>query len=137
MTTFSPSPSAAALTRSSPVPISELCPSLEDSKRRYVSAVVTLLWPFSSSTKSFGLLLSDPDFRLRRLNGQVKATFQDTAAEAVANSKVGIGDTILLSLDGVEWINHEEEPATPGKSISWDLKFNHQVVLEVLYTLLF
>lgn len=95
---------------------------------------MTLLWPFSSFTKSFSLLLSDPDFRLRGRNGQVKAIFQGSAAEAVASSKVGIGDTVVLGLDGVEWISHEAEPTTPGKGIGWDLKFNNQVALEVLHS---
>lgn len=92
---------------------------------------MTLLWPFSSSTQSFSLLLSDPDFRLRRQHGQVKATFHGPSAESVAQSKVGIGDTVLLGLDGVEWINLEVEGATPGRGINWDLKFDDRVVLEV------
>lgn len=134
MSIFLPSPSVAALTKSSSTPISELSPSLEYPGRRYVCAVVTLLWPFSSSTRSFSLLLSHPDFRLRRLNGQVKARFQGSGAEAVARSKVGIGDTVILGLDGVEWINHQAEVETPGRSISWDLQFEDKVVLQVLYS---
>ncbi|KAK2763046.1 hypothetical protein FQN54_009679 [Arachnomyces sp. PD_36] len=131
MSIYSPSPSAKGLSLSSSIRIAELSPSLENPKQRYVCAVVTLLWPFSSSTRSFSLLLSDPDFRLRRLNGQVKATFHGSSAEAVAHSKVGIGDTVILGLDGVQWVNHEAGDATPGKGINWDLNFNDRVVLEV------
>ena len=131
MTIFTPAPSSGALAQSSPVPIAELSPSLENYRQRYVCAVVTLLWPFSSSTKSFSLHLSDPDFRLRRTNGQVKAAFQGPSAEAVAHSRVGIGDTVIIGLSGVEWIGHEAEASTPGKGINWDLKFNDRVVFEV------
>ncbi|KAK2779514.1 hypothetical protein FQN52_007490 [Onygenales sp. PD_12] len=131
---------ATPLSRSTTsTPIAKLSPSLPDIPTRHVRAVVILLWPFSSVTKQLGVLLSEPDFRLRGTRGQVKAKFRGPSAEAVAKSQIGIGDTVVLGLEGARWIsrdagaNNDAEIGTPGRErgIEWDLMFDGRVVIEV------
>lgn len=113
------------------LPIAQLSPALEELKEKCVHATVTLVWPYSSSTKSLSLLLSEPDFRLRRLNGQVKATFHGHVAEKIAKSQVGIGDTVRLALKGSEFVANDAATQTPGRCVAWDMHFKDAVSVEV------
>ena len=108
----------------SKVPISQLSPTLEDAKDKYVEAIVTLIWPYSSSTRSLSLLLAEPDFRLRRSHGQVKAIFHRDVAEKVARSQVGIGDTVRLSVGNAIFSAADMAAQTPGKNVAWDILFD-------------
>lgn len=92
-------------------------------------AVVTLVWPYSSTTKSLSLLLAEPDFRLRRSNGQVKVVFHGPVAEKVAESHAGIGDEIVLSLAGSRFVDNN----AAGNYVAWDLHFDDRVFLEVFW----
>lgn len=114
------------------VSISQLSPSLNRLDQQYVYATVMLLWPYSSTTKQFSLLLSEPDFRLRGANGQVKVNFRGKAAEAVASAKVGIGDNIYLALDGAELKVRDNGASDTARGIEWDLLFDSRVLLEVI-----
>lgn len=116
------------------VPIAQLSPGLEQAEEKCIHATVTLVWPYSSSTKSLGLLLAEPDFRLRRSNGQVKAVFHGRVAEKVAGSLVGIGDNIRLALKGLSFVENGVATQTPGRSIAWDVHFDNSVSLEVFPT---
>lgn len=131
MEIFSESKSSEAANPSSLVPIPQLSPDLEDADRYSVQAVVTLVWPFSNSNRSFSLLLAEPDFRLRQQNGQVRVTFRGSCAAEVARTKVGIGDTITLSLQGALWTENQTPQLTPGKSVRWELQFEARVKLQV------
>ncbi|PGG96582.1 hypothetical protein AJ79_09531 [Helicocarpus griseus UAMH5409] len=122
---------ASPLASTTPTPLAQLSPSLEDLKQRHVRAVVILLWPYSSYTKQSSLLLSEPDFRLRDRKGQVKVSFRDECAEAVAKAQIGIGDTVVLGLEGARWQNHNADVGTPGRGIDWDLAFSSRLLLEV------
>lgn len=113
------------------ISIPELSPDLQDPDRYSFQAVVTLVWPFSSSNRQFSLLLAEPDFRLRNQNGQLRVTFRGVCAEEVALTKVGIGDTVTLSLQGARWAENKKIQSTPGKSLSWELQFKNRVKLEV------
>jgi hypothetical protein len=113
------------------VPIAQLSPTLEQPEEKCIHATVTLVWPYSSSTKSLALLLAEPDFRLRRLNGQVKAVFHGRIAEKVAGSLVGIGDNVRLALKGLNFVENGTTAQTPGRSIAWDVHFENNVSLEV------
>jgi hypothetical protein len=113
------------------VPIAQVSPSLDNLDRRGFHAVVTLVWPFSNSSRTFSLLLAEPDFRLRRHNGQIKITFHGFCAEEVARSKVGIGDEVTLGLDGARWTDNEKAKSTPGTALPWDLHFEKRLKLEV------
>jgi len=122
-------PAPNALGTLTKVPIVQLSPDLEQPADKSILAAVTLVWPYSSSTKSFSLLLAEPDFRLRSSKGQVKVTFHGRVAEKVAESHVGIGDSICLGLDGSKFIPNQ---AAPGRSIAWDAHFEDGVSLEVI-----
>ncbi|CAG8940642.1 unnamed protein product [Penicillium salamii] len=131
MTAIEQSPAPHAPSSLVRVPIAELCPDLDQPANKSILAAVTLVWPYSSSHKSLSLLLAEPDFRLRRSQGQVKVTFHGRVAEKVAESHVGIGDTICLGLNGSEFVRNEATQHTPGKSIAWDAHFKTGVCLEV------
>ncbi|KKY28135.1 putative telomere end binding protein [Diplodia seriata] len=116
------------------IPIATLHPSLPAPATKSITAVVTILWPYSSSTRTCALLLADPDFRLRRRRGQVRAQFFGDAAYAVAKSQLGIGDKVVLKLGGVQWLQssgEEEVVRTPGKSVDWEVGFRDRLAMLV------
>ncbi|KAI7081897.1 hypothetical protein KC356_g8794 [Hortaea werneckii] len=114
------------------VPIQTLAPDAELPSNGAIRAVVTLAWPFSSSTRQCALLLADPDFRLRTRKGQVRVRFTGPSAEAVAKSRIGIGDEITLHLGGATWAEPKEGAVrTPGKSVDGELVFARQLGLKV------
>ncbi|KAF3395908.1 hypothetical protein F1880_007009 [Penicillium rolfsii] len=118
-------------TRLTKTPIAHLSPTLEQPENRCIYGTVSLVWPYSSSTKSLGLLLAEPDFRLRRSNGQVKAVFHGRIAESVAEEHVGIGDIICLSLKYSTLTPNDAGSQTPGRNIAWDVHFERGLTLEV------
>ncbi|PWY79638.1 hypothetical protein BO70DRAFT_380236 [Aspergillus heteromorphus CBS 117.55] len=124
-------PPASEPLRSTPVPIAQLSPTLENLSESSIHAVVTLLWPYSSSTRSISLLVAEPDFRLRRTNGQVKVVFHGHVAQEVAKSQIGIGDSVYLRLAGARFLDHDAENQTPGRFVAWDVHFDNNVLLEV------
>ncbi|KAN0080836.1 hypothetical protein V8E54_004040 [Elaphomyces granulatus] len=116
------------------VAIAQLSPALENKSERSFHAVVTLVWPFSSSNRTFSLLLAEPDVRLRRHNGQAKVTFHGSCAEMIARTQVGIGDEVWLCLDGVSWSENNEmaKAANDHRGLSWDLHYEHRVSLKIV-----
>lgn len=110
--------------------ISELSPELPAIESKHFRATATLIWPYSSSARQFALLLAEPDVRLRRKNGQVRARFSGASAKAVATTGVGIGDEVVLSLRGAEFVK-EGAVSTPGRSIEWELSYVHTVTMRV------
>jgi hypothetical protein len=128
----SPAPNALAhLTR---VPIAQLSPDLEQLAAKSFLAAIALVWPYSSSTKSVSLLLVEPDFRLRGAKGQIKVTFHGRVAEKVAESHMGIGDTVCLALKHTKFVNNEGAQQTPGRSVAWDAHFENGASLEACCT---
>ena len=113
------------------VPIARLQPDLESANRSSVHGVVTLVWPYSSFTQSLSLLLVEPDFRLRRQQGQVRVRFQGSSARAVAKAGLSSGDELALGLQGVSWEKDTTTANTPGRGIEWELSFGERVVFEV------
>jgi hypothetical protein len=113
------------------VPIGYLSPSSNTTSASFVEGEVVLIWPFSSATGALSILLADSNVRLRKSKGQVKISFQSACAREVAGSKLGIGDTVRLSLEGAEWIHTGDVVSTPGKKIDWDLCYSQRVILEV------
>ena len=77
------------------------------------------------------ILLADPDFRIRRTRGQTKVTFRGESATAVAESHVGIGDTLRLSLRGAQWARSADDISTIGERADWDLEYAEEVFMEV------
>ena len=125
----STSPQSPRFSASARLLISRL--SADRGSSSHIEAVVALVWPYSSSTRTLSLLLAEPDIRLRKRKGQVKVSFRGASAEAVAKSQVGIGDTIQLALEGAQWIHSTEDVSTPGKKIEWDLVFEGRTKLDV------
>lgn len=117
---------------STTIPIAQINPDLDHLSESLIRAAVTLVWPYSSSTKTFSFLLAEPDFRLRRFNGQVKVAFHGIVAEKVAESHVGIGDEVVLCMVGARLEKKESAAQTPGRYVAWDVNFDDRVHLEVL-----
>lgn len=115
----------------STIPIASLDPSVAPSPSYYIHAIVTLVWPYSSSTRSTALLLAEPDFRLRRKKGQVRVKFTGPSARHVATSGVGIGDNVTLRLAGARWETGNTLMSTPGRSVDGELLFNGRLGLSV------
>lgn len=95
-----------------------------------IHAVVALVWPYSSLSRQCALLLVDPDFRLRKKQGQVRIRFTGASAEAVATSHVGIGDKIVLALSGAAWALNVEEMQMPGCGVDGDLEYRGRLELK-------
>jgi len=113
------------------VHIAALRPNLDALELKQIKAVVTLIWPYSSSQRQFALLLAEPDFRLRRKKGgQVRARFSSTSARALAATGVGIGDEVVLSLHGAQFVQ-EGAVSTPGKNIEWELAYTQTFAISV------
>lgn len=112
------------------LPIAELKPELSDRDSTQFRAAVTLIWPYSSSQRQFALLLAEPNFRLRRKKGQVRARFHGSSAKALATTGVGIGDEVILSLRGAHFVQ-EDTVSTPGRSIDWELEYTQTVTIQV------
>lgn len=113
------------------LPIASLDPAASPPSEQFIRGVVTLVWPFSSSTRQFALLLSDPDFRLRSKRGQVRVRFTGASAKAVAEKHVGIGDVVELGLEGAKWGEDREREKTPGRSVEGELVFGRKAGLSV------
>lgn len=114
------------------VPIQELDTSTDPPRNSTIHAVVTLLWPYSSSTRQCALLLSERDFRLRARGGQIRVKFSGPAARSVAEGKLGIGNEVVLELGSGQWVRDEVGVAVhvPGKSVG-ELQFGRGVRLRV------
>ncbi|KAH9875862.1 hypothetical protein IAQ61_003327 [Plenodomus lingam] len=110
--------------------IADLSPTLPEFESKHFRASVILIWPYSSSQRQFSLLLADPDFRLRRRNGQVRVRFTGSSAKAIATTGAGIGDELLLSLRGAQFVK-QGAIQTPGRSIDWELEYEQTVVVQV------
>ncbi|KAK0286654.1 hypothetical protein LTR35_002015 [Friedmanniomyces endolithicus] len=96
-----------------------------------IRGIVTLSWPYSSSTQQCALLLADPDFRLRKQKGQVRIRFTGDAAAAVARAHLGIGDEVELRLQGASWVDAVDVTRTPGRSVDGELSFGRHVELTI------
>jgi Telomeric single stranded DNA binding POT1/CDC13 len=68
---------------------------------------------------------------MRRAKGQTKVIFHGYAALAVAESHVGIGDTVHLSLAGAQWTQPREDVSALGKRADWDLEYTGNLFMEV------
>lgn len=112
------------------VPIAQLEPSLTCSGKTF-EGVVTLIWPYSASNASFSILLAEPDFRLRRQQGQVRIHFSGSSAKAVSRCDPQSGDQVILQLDGAQWEKDETVSKTPGRGINWQLRFEERATLKV------
>jgi hypothetical protein len=116
------------------IPIAQLGPSLPTAERKRIRAIVTIIWPYSFSTRSAALLLVEPDFRLRSEQGQVRVQLRGPSAAAVARTHVTSGDEVILSLEGAKWVEATPDISTPGKSVDSELVYTRRLVLQVHIT---
>jgi hypothetical protein len=112
------------------VPIASLDPS-QSPPSSTIHAEVSLIWPYSSSTKRAALLLGEPDFRARRNKGQIRIQLHGAAAEAVAASHISIGDLVYINLDGAAWSAERSAVGVPGRHVDGELSFDHKIRLKV------
>ncbi|KXT12272.1 hypothetical protein AC579_2042 [Pseudocercospora musae] len=116
----------------STIGIQALSPDAPPPPGKSIRAKISLIWPYSSSTKQCALLLADPDFRLRNDRGQVRVRFTGASATAVAQGKVSIGDELLLELHGATWAAEASNVNTPGKSVEGELVYRGELGLQVV-----
>ena len=114
------------------VRITDLQTPHDDLSTRHVAAQVVLIWPYSSSTRRFSLLLSETDARPFKGRKQLKVTFLNGAARAAQDTHVGIGDEIRLQLEGCQWAETSDAIATPGKRVDGDIQFRRYLAFEIL-----
>jgi len=114
------------------LPIASLDPSQSTLPQdRILVAEVALLWPYSSSTRRAALLITEPDFRLRRHRGQVRVQLHGAAASAVGPSRIAIGDHVQLSLEGATWAGERAAVTAPGRAVDGELLFDTELHLKV------
>ncbi|KAG9523603.1 hypothetical protein KCU93_g6571, partial [Aureobasidium melanogenum] len=115
------------------VPISSLSPSSALPTDCGFKALVTLLWPFSSTTGQCALLLADPDARQRHQKGQVRVRFTGPSARQIAASGIGIGDSVQVALVGVQWLTEADTALvkTPGRSVDGELVFKNRLYMTI------
>ncbi|KAK3115976.1 hypothetical protein LTR53_004148 [Teratosphaeriaceae sp. CCFEE 6253] len=113
------------------IPIQSLSPGDAPPSDVSIRGIITLSWPYSSSTQQCALLIADPDFRLRNQKGQVRVRFKGEAAAAVAKAHAGIGDEIVLQLQGASWVQDGVAAKTPGRSVDGELSFSRRLGLTI------
>jgi len=121
------------LERKTPTPIANLSPNLPDQNLRAVTGEVTLVWPYNTATTSLAFLLADPDVRRRRDKGQVRVQLQAASAKAVADIRLGGGDTVAIDLDGADWVKDNSVVRVPGSRVEWQLQYTDKLRLQVCY----
>ena len=114
------------------IPIQDLNPKYTPPTEASIRGIVTLSWPYSSSTRQCAVLLAEPDFRLRNHKGQVRVEFQGASAEAVAKQRLGIGDEVILRLDGAIWAQDGAVTNTPGRSVDGELRFGRRIFMHII-----
>ncbi|KAJ6438553.1 hypothetical protein O9K51_09146 [Purpureocillium lavendulum] len=123
-----------ALQGATATPIAQLSPDIQDSDSLAVSGVVTITWPYSVVTKSIAFILAEHDPLRRRDKGQLRVECRGPAGKALADSRIGGGDDIRLSLVGVEWDVAHAKAGLPAGSHDWQLKFNRRLLLRARKT---
>ena len=113
------------------VPIARLNPDIPSIDSHVVHALITLTWPYNSIKKCVAFRAAEPDFRLRQDNGQVRIQLHGPAARAVADSGLGSGDELILSLEGAGWVAEEQPSRLSGSGIKWQLNFKDKLRLLV------
>lgn len=123
-----------ALRSAEATPIAQLHPGIDNAEARVVDGVITITWPYSVVSKSIAFILAEPDFRLRRDKGQLRIEFHGAAGRALADSGIGGGDEIRISLEGAKWESHQARTRLPASTQDWQLKFTNRLLLSVRRT---
>ncbi|CAZ81201.1 unnamed protein product [Tuber melanosporum] len=113
------------------VPLASLAPGTYDNEPGFFVAIISLLWPFSPSSSSLSILASEKDFRLRKNRGQVRVNFTGLAASVVDQTKLQIGDRVIISLEGVEF--QPLDDATE-RDVPWVVVYSTRLAMKVKTT---
>ena len=113
------------------IPIAQLNPDLLSLAESSVEGIVTLIWPYNSLTQSLSFLLVEPDFRLRRHQGQVRIQLVGSGAYKLSKEGLSSGDSLLVTLEDASWERDSETANTPGKGIAWTLMFRERLRIKV------
>lgn len=119
-----------AFTDHAPTPIAQLNPELP-TQTITVRGVVTIVWPYSSTTSSLSFTIAEPEYRLRRPKGQIRVNFAGHIAKEVSSSGIGSGDELVIYLDGVEWEAEAANRRLSSAGHEWQLKFSQKLRLQV------
>ncbi|KAM0257419.1 hypothetical protein ACHAQJ_004365 [Trichoderma viride] len=111
-------------------PIAKLSPAILDAESLVVEGVITVTWPYSVVTKSIAFILAERDPLHRRDKGQLRVEFHGAAGKALADSSLGGGDEVRLSLDGVQWEDNQAWMRRPG-ILEWQMKFTNRLLLKI------
>ncbi|UNI18976.1 hypothetical protein JDV02_005202 [Purpureocillium takamizusanense] len=125
---------AEAMESAMATPIAQLNPDLQDTESRAVDGVVTITWPYSVVTRSIALIIAEQDPLRRRDKGQLRVECHGPAGKALADSGIGGGDNIRLSLVGAEWDVAHAKTHLPAGSQDWQLKFTKRLLLRARKT---
>ena len=90
-----------------------------------IRGIITLLWPYSSLTKSLALNLAEKDVRLRTNKGQVKISFTGPLGKYVGAQGLNIDDELVLSLQGAEIVKSQPRDS---RDVGYELKYAKKLV---------
>ena len=122
---------ASAMNDNNRAHIEEINSQGVEAGNQHIEADVILVWPYSSSTQELSLLLAEHDVSIQKATGQVKVTLHSACAREVAKSRIGIGETIKLSLRDAQLFEESDNVSTPGKKAAFTLHYARAVQLEV------
>ena len=117
--------SSDALNDLTPLDLSNVSPTSITSTS-LLHGVITIKWPYSSSTQKLTFLLADPDPRKRASGGQVKVTLVGQAAEILDQTESGEEISIASTNNNIPVIEEENSPRT-----KWHITFPQGCILIV------
>ena len=110
------------------IPLASLTPETALNGALVKVVVALLLFPYSPSTQTLRLVLSEKDFRLREKKGQLRVSFHGAAASKLAETNVGIGDMLVLSTREARF--HKLKDATL-RDVPWSLRFDGGLLVKL------
>lgn len=105
--------------------ISHISGDLSNSSHCKIRGIITLLWPYSSLTKSLALNLAEKDVRLRTNKGQVKISFTGELGKHVGAQGLNIDDELILSLVGAEIVKTQPRDS---RDVGYELRYTKKLV---------
>ena len=109
-----------------PIDLTSVSPDSATSSSLF-RGIVTIKWPYSSSSQKITFLLADPDPRKRASGGQVKITLFGEAAEILDQTESGEE----ISVSSSDSLSIYPEPA--GQRAKWHIEFPNGCILQVCY----
>ncbi|PHH64976.1 hypothetical protein CDD81_3613 [Ophiocordyceps australis] len=124
-------PAVEVLDNTLATPIAQLHPEIDQGASRVLHGVITITWPYSILTKSLAFILAERDFRLRSKTGQLRLELHGAAGKALADSGVGAGDELRISLSGATWEEPQAKIRLPQGALKWQLKYSNRLLLKL------